>query len=108
MVEVPREVSREDLELRAFKAAQINEALAALSQTEGWKTLIETFTAAREQYYAQLSRNLMRGREVDQRTLDYNRGKFDGIQDLLEQPGKAKAVLENSLRRLSTAPEEKE
>lgn len=103
---VPRELDREELELRAFKAAQINDALAELAKTDGWKTLIEIFGAAREQYYATLSRSLMRGKEIEQRKLDYNRGKFDGVQELLQQPARARDHLERALRRLEAAPED--
>lgn len=106
MVAVPREADRDELELRAFKAAQINESLSELAKTDGWNTLHETFDAAREQYYARLSRSLMLGREIDQRTLDYNRGKFDGVQELLQQPARAESVLRRAIQKLEEAPPE--
>lgn len=86
----------------------MNEALADLAQTDGWKTLIETFAAARESYYTRLAHNLMRGKEYDQRVLDYNRGKFDGVLELLQQPAKAKTHLERALQKLGDVPDEKE
>jgi hypothetical protein len=51
----------------------------------------------------------MRGREVEQRKLDYNRGIFDGVKQLLEQPDKAEAALARALERIEAlGPAEKE
>lgn len=101
-----RESTREDLELRAYKASEIVAKLRELKVAEGWSTLIEVFTAAKEQYYAAVTQQLMRGREINQRKLDYNRGFFDGVTKLLEQPETAESVLEKALARLAEAANE--
>lgn len=95
-----RKPEREELELRAFKAAQITDKLGELAKTEGWQVLREVFEAAEETYYRTVTRQLMKGREVDQRKLDYNRGTFDGVKQLLEQPARAESVLAKALERL--------
>jgi len=93
-------VTREDLAVRAHKAAQIAEKLRDLAGSEGWAVLREVFTAAESTYYATVTRQLMRGRDIDQRKLDYNRGIFDGVKQLLEQPDKAEAALKRALDRI--------
>ena len=98
-----RELSREELELRLFKAEEIAENLAALKDTDGWKTLVEVFEAYRQSYYSTLTRSLMRGNEVNQRKLDYNRGLFDGVDKLLSQPDTAQSVLEKATKSLAEA-----
>ena len=100
MVATSKQPDREELELRAFKAAQIVEDLSVLKDSEGWKTLTEVFEAAEKTYYATVTRQLMSGREIDQRKLDYNRGIFDGVKQLLKQPDKAEAALANALERI--------
>ena len=100
MAATSKQPDREELELRAFKAAQIVEALDGLRETEGWKTLVEIFEAAEKTYYSTVTRQLMNGREIEQRKLDYNRGIFDGVKQLLKQPDKAEAALANALERL--------
>ena len=101
MAATPRQPDREELALRAHKAEEIALKLRELKQTDGWKTLIEVFTAARESYYANVTRQLMQGREINQRKLDHNRGVFDGVKQLLEQPDKAETVLAKAIERLT-------
>ena len=100
------ERSREDLELRAFRASEIAAKLREIKDTDGWKTLVEVFEAAEKTYYANVTRQLMQGREINQRKLDYNRGVFDGVKQLLSQPDKAESVLKSALERLEAADKE--
>lgn len=105
MAAIPRELPREELELRAFKAKQISEDLRELAKTDGWKVLQEVFEAAEKSYYSTVTRQLMQGREINQRKLDFNRGMFEGVKQLLAQPDKAEAVLGKALERLADAAE---
>lgn len=106
MVGLPKKVDREELELQAFKAQRLVDELNALVETEGWKTLVDIFDGAEQRYYAEVARQLMRGREINQRKLDFNRGMFAGVRQLLEQPDKAQTVLRRAIERLSETTEE--
>lgn len=105
MVAIPKPDPRDELELRAYKASEIAVKLRELKVTDGWNTLIEVFEAAEKTYYQTVTRQLMQGREISQRKLDYNRGVFDGVKQLLAQPDKAEAVLAKTLERLESAAE---
>lgn len=100
MVATSRQVDREALELRAHRAADVAQKLRELSATDGWDLLRETFARQREQYYERLARDLMAGKEIDQRKLDYNRGFFESVEQLLEAPHNAEAILEKAVKRL--------
>lgn len=100
MVATSRKPDREELEVRTHKLAEIASDLKALQDTDGWKTLLEIFTAAEHNYYATVTRQLMAGREINQRKLDHNRGIFDGVKQLLAQPEKAEAILAKAISRL--------
>ena len=106
MDETPKRLTTEELQDRTERLAEIYAPLHALSETDGWRILRETFGKQRDQYYEQLSRNLMKGAEIDQRKLDYNRGFFDSIEDLLEAPENAEAILRKALERLQKRREE--
>lgn len=106
VVAIRREPSREELELREFKATEIVEKLRELRKTEGWAVLEEIFEAARKSYYDTVSHQLMRGREINQRKLDYNRGMFDGVKQLLAQPDKAELALAKAQERLADTEKE--
>jgi len=109
VVATPRQKpARDELELRAFKAQQIAERLGELAKSEGWATLVEIFDAAEKSYYQTVTRQLMQGREINQRKLDHNRGVFDGVRQLLEQPAKAESVLAKAIERLSESADTEE
>lgn len=105
MDETPEKQTREDLELEAFKARRATEALAEMIETEGWKLLNSWFNEYRAAYYQQLTRSLMRGRDIDQRKLDFNRGVFDGLDQLFEKPTQAKRQLDKIIERLKQLDE---
>lgn len=106
MVATPRKPDREELELQAFKAQKLVDELNALVETEGWRRLVEIFDGAEKTYYDTVARQLMQGREINQRKLDFNRGMFAGVKQLLGQPDKAQAVLRKAIERLSETTEE--
>ena len=97
--------SVEELEQRAHNAAGIVEAMRELEQTEGWKILKKAFEFQRKTYYEKLSRDLMKGAEIDQRKLDYNRGGMDRLEELLEGPANAEKVFKSAVRSLEKARE---
>lgn len=108
MVGTSKEVTREERELQAFKAAQFADALRETAATEGWAKLKESFAQQRAKYFGRLATHLMQGRVIDQRKLDYNRGFFDGVQQLLEQPEKADAHLAALVKKLEATTGERE
>lgn len=108
MVGLPKRPDREELELQAFKAQRLVDELTSLGESDGWKRLVEIFDAAHEAYYSTVTQQLMRGREINQRKLDYNRGVFDGVKQLLGQPDKAQAVLRKAIERLSEPDDQPE
>ena len=108
MVATPRKPDREELELQAFKAGQRTDLLRDLKVTEGWVLLEQIFNAAEEAYYSTVTKQLMRGREINQRKLDFNRGMFAGVRQLLGQPDKAQDVLRKAIERLSETTETEE
>lgn len=75
---------------------------------EGWDILAETFERQRQSYYDRLARDLMKGAEIDQRKLDYNRGFFESVEQLLEAPQNAEKILERAVKRLQRLREEDE
>lgn len=95
----------EVVEQRAFRAAEIVEKLRDLTSTPGWKVLEEIFEAQKAKYYADLSRSLMRGADIEQRKLDFNRGLFEGMEQLLKSPEDAEKVFERAMSRLKKARE---
>jgi hypothetical protein len=101
-----REVSREEIELRAFKASEFAEKLRELRKTEGWVVLEQIFEAAEKAYYDTVARHLMQGREINQRKLDFNRGTFEGVKQLLKQPERAETALVKALERLAETDKE--
>ena len=98
----------EELEQRAFRTAEIAQAMRELKATDGWKVLAETFERQRAGYFDTLARDLMRGKEIDQRKLDYNRGFFESVEQLLKAPENAERLLERAVKSLKRRREQDE
>jgi len=105
---IAREVDIDRVEARAFRAAEIAEKLRELKDTDGWQVLLETFERQRQTYYDNLARDLMKGKEIDQRKLDYNRGFFDSVEQMLAAPENAEKILAGNVARLKRLRAERE
>ena len=79
-----------------------------LKATDGWQILAETFEKQRAGYYEALARDLMRGKDIDQRKLDYNRGFFESVEQLLEAPENAEKLLKRAVESLKRRREQDE
>lgn len=101
-----KRLTTEQLEDRVDGLAEIHAPLKALAETDGWRILKQVFDRQRERYYDQLSRSLMAGAEIDQRKLDFNRGFFESVEDLLEAPENAEKTLKKALERLEKRRED--
>lgn len=104
-VGIARRLTTEQLEERAYRAAEIYEPLKALAETDGWRLLGEVFERQKQAYYEGLAGSLMKGTDksppvIDQRKLDYNRGGFDKVAELLAAPENAEKVLSDAIKRL--------
>lgn len=63
--------------------------IASLKTTTGWDELEAELNRAEARYWKRHQADIRSGKPVDQRELDYMRGKFDAIKVILKQPDKA-------------------
>ena len=63
--------------------------IQALLKHPAWKLLEEEIGNAHQRYLKTLTARIDSGTVLDQRELDYMRGRFDGAKLLLRQPGRA-------------------
>lgn len=68
--------------------------LHSLQGTSAWGELTEELQEAEERYWRALRAEFTAGKALDQRELDYMRGKLGAIRSLLNQPARANRVLE--------------
>lgn len=61
---------------------------AELAQHPAWGVLREVVKKQMETKFAFHASQLMGGTEVDQRTVDFDRGYFAGMKHLLDSPGR--------------------
>ena len=71
-------------------------SIESLKHTPAWDELAAELEAAEEKWWTRYRAELKLGKELDQRELDYMRGKFDGIRQLLKQPERAARVIEKT------------
>lgn len=80
------------------------QALGKLTGHEGWELLRKELEERREAFERTLGRRLLGGGidsdPVDQRHIDYQRGYWRGVRDVLESPSKAQNALDDALRRM--------
>jgi hypothetical protein len=106
---IPKRLSSTELQDRVERLGDIAVPLLSLKDTDGWRMLQKTFEAQKAKYYDDLTQSLMKkGAEIDQRELDYNRGFFASIEDLLEAPENAEKILRRASERLQKRREEEE
>lgn len=79
--------------LQEVATRQRNARIAALKDTTGWDELEAELNRAEARYWKRHQADVKIGKPIDQRELDYMRGKFDAIKTILKQPDKAAAKL---------------
>ncbi len=92
----------EQLEQRGLREQQLAEALRPIRESETWSFLIRSLQGAREHVMRGHLQALMRGREINQRQLDYDRGYWDGVVAVLNAPEQALTQFEKTLEKLQT------
>lgn len=68
--------------------------IQSLLKHPGWKLLEEEIEHAHDRYMKTISARISGGIVLDQRELDFMRGRFDGAKMILRQPGRAISWLE--------------
>lgn len=84
---------------RAKDASDVEEAvrlrrLSTLTETQAFKDLATELEAAEERYWRRHIADIKLGKPLDQRELDFMRGKFDAVRVILGRPAKAAKQLE--------------
>jgi hypothetical protein len=67
--------------------------LAAIKQHPAWPVLRDRWVALRDKKALVIGRSLMGGDEIDQRRVDYERGYWMGVMDVLNAPESAEKAL---------------
>jgi hypothetical protein len=95
------------LETIARKQGDLARGLRQLRESESWTVLRASMLAARQKVMEAHTKALLKGEPVNQRQLDYDRGYWDGIIQMLEAPWRAQEAVEKTLERIEkTAPEQ--
>ena len=71
----------------------------SLKSHDGWKRLREHAEADRERFFVRLAKRLMKGEQVPQDEIDFQRGFYMGVEWILGHPEEAEASLERAARR---------
>lgn len=85
----------------AKRAARIE----ALLSVPGWDDLTSEIEEAEERYWRNHRARLTSGEPVDQREIDFMRGKFDAAKQLLKQPVRAQRILAKDAEKEETTDE---
>lgn len=92
-----------DLERRRLLGDRAR-ALSKLEGHEGWELLGKELQERREVFERTLGRRLLSGgleaELVDQRHIDYQRGYWRGVRDILDSPVRAQQALDDALKRM--------
>jgi hypothetical protein len=73
-----------------LRAARIME----LKNTKAWDDLTEMLEGQAERFWTAQITQAKTGQAIDQRQIDYARGKLDGIRTILRAPEKAASMME--------------
>lgn len=80
------------------------QALGKLEGNEGWELLRKELEERREAFEHTLGRRLLVGGleadPVNQRQIDYQRGYWRGVRDILDSPKRAQEALADALKRM--------
>ena len=68
--------------------------IQSLLKHPAWKLLEQEILLAEERYSKVITARIVGGIPMDQRELDFMRGRFDGAKMILRQPGRAISLLE--------------
>ncbi len=98
----PRNVEEEAerLEAKAQAHAELAGAMRYLREDENWQALRRSMMLAKAKVMEAHTRALMRGEALNQRQLDYDRGYWDGVAQMLEAPWSALKAYEETLERV--------
>lgn len=72
-----------------------------LRESEDFQVLRESMREAKKKVLDQHLKALMRGAALNQRQMDYDRGYWDGVAQVLEAPWSALQAYEKALERVS-------
>lgn len=98
MIEVLFQKGQEDPKLRQKVAESLD--LHGLQEHPGWAVLKEHQERTRGSYMKNITAQLIAGKTLDQREIDYLRGAFDVAEKILQYPEVALANLERVAARL--------
>jgi hypothetical protein len=73
--------------------------LKELTEHPAWPELRAMAEQGKESYLRRIANRLLRGEAIEQRDLDYDRGYYQGIEDLLASPDKAVKQMRRALER---------
>lgn len=90
----------ERVEARARAEAHLAQGLRHLRESEDWQVLRQAMLNGKRKVMDGWTKALFRGEPVNQRQIDYDRGYWDGVAQVLEQPFAAMKQLEGTLERL--------
>ena len=91
---------RERLEAKASGYAELANRMRALRESEEFAALRASMAEAKKKVMDATTRALMRGEPANQRQIDYDRGYWDGVAQVLEAPWSALQAYERTMERL--------
>lgn len=97
---LPSTDERDRLEDKARAYGNLAQGLRRLRESEDWQVLRQSMLQAKRKVMESWTNALLRGTPVDQRQVDYDRGYWDGVIQVLEAPDRALEQLNKTLERL--------
>lgn len=91
---------RDRLEDKARAQGNLAQGLRHLRESEDWQVLRQSMLQAKRKVMEAWTNALLRGEAVNQRQIDYDRGYWDGIMQVLEAPDRALEQFEKTFERL--------
>lgn len=99
---------RERLEEKTRQLADLANSMRALRESDDFTALRRSMQSAKRKVMDGWARALLRGEPVNQRQVDYDRGYWDGVAQVLEAPWSAVQAYEQTMARLEKLGRPKE